>query len=137
MIVEYIRKNTTSIEIIKIDGKTYYNVTDYDEMHRGVGEILAKLMEIKATGDYEGAKAIIEEYGLKFDTSLRDEVLERSKAIGLTDYTAIVFPRLTPIYGRDGEIKDIEISYPMDLRKQMLDFKHFFDEDEAEISARS
>ena len=61
--------------------------------------------------------------------SLRDEVLGRSKAIGLTDYTATVFPRLTPVYGGDGEIKDIEISYPMDLRKQMLDFKHFFDED--------
>ena len=133
MIVEYIRKNTTSIEIIKIDGKTYYKVADYDEMHRGVGEILAKLMEIKATGDYEGAKAIIEEYGLKFDTSLRDEVLERSKAIGLTDYTAIVFPRLTPVYGSDGEIKDITISYPMDLKKQMFDFKHFFDEDSDEV----
>ena len=133
MIVEYIRKNTTSIEIIKIDGKTYYKVADYDEMHRGVGEILAKLMEIKATGDYEGAKAIIEEYGLKFDTSLRDEVLERSKAIGLTDYTAIVFPRLTPVYGADGEIKDITISYPMDLKKQMFDFKHFFDEDSDEV----
>ncbi|MCH8300389.1 peptidase M49 [Candidatus Marinimicrobia bacterium MT.SAG.3] len=133
MIVEYIRKNTSSIEIIKIDGKTYYKVTDYDEMRRGVGEILAKLMEIKATGDYEGAKAIIEEYGLKFDISLRDEVLERSKAIGLTDYTAIVFPSLTPVYGGDGEIKDIEISYPMDLKKQMFDFKHFFDEDSDEV----
>jgi len=133
MIVEYIRKNTSSIEIIKIEGKTYYKVTDYDEMHRGVGEILAKLMEIKATGDYEGAKAIIEEYGLKFDTALRDEVLERSKAIGLTDYAAIVFPSLTPVYGEDGEIQDIEISYPMDLKKQMFDFKHFFDEDSDEV----
>ena len=133
MIVEYIRKNTSSIEIIKIEGKTYYKVTDYDEMRRGVGEILAKLMEIKATGDYEGAKAIIEEYGLKFDMSLRDEVLERSKAIGLTDYTAIVFPSLTPVYGGDGEIEDIEISYPMDLKKQMFVFKHFFDEDSNEV----
>ncbi|MCH8272189.1 MAG: peptidase M49, partial [Candidatus Marinimicrobia bacterium] len=134
MIVEYIRKNTSSIEIIKIEGKTYYKVTDYDEMHRGVGEILARLMEIKATGDYEGAKAIIEEYGLKFDTALRDEVLERSRAIGLTDYNAVVFPRLTPVYGADGEIKDIAISYPQDLKKQMLDFKHFFDDDSEEDS---
>ena len=134
MIVEYIRKNTTSIEIIKIDGKTYYKVTDYDEMHRGVGEILARLMEIKATGDYEGAKAIIEEYGMKFDIALRDEVLERSKAIGLTDYSAVVFPRLTPVFGTDGEIEDIAISYPQDLKKQMLDFKHFFDDDSEEDS---
>jgi len=132
MIVEYIRKNTSAIDIITKDEKTYYKVTDYDEMHRGVGEILAKLMEIKATGDYEGAKSIIEEYGLKFDLALRDEVLERSQAIGLTDYTAIVFPRLTPVYGSDGKIEDIAISYPQDLKKQMFEFKHFFDDESKE-----
>lgn len=130
MIVEYIIKNTSGIEVIKRDGKTYYKVVDFEEMRRGVGEILSKLMVIKATGDYEGAKALIEEYGLKFDTALRDEVLERSRAIGLTDYTAVVFPRLTPVYDADGNIEDISISYPKDLKTQMLDFKHFFDEEE-------
>lgn len=133
MIVEYIRKNTSAIEIIKVEGKTYYKVVDYAEMKRGVGEILSKLMEIKATGDYEGAKSIIEEYGLKFDTELRDEVLERSRAIGLTDYTAVVFPRLEAVYDDDGTIKDILISYPLDFKTQMLEFKHFFDEDEEEM----
>ncbi len=132
MIVEYIKRNTTGIEVIKQDGKTYYKVVDYEEMHRGVGELLSKLMVIKATGDYEGAKALIEEYGLKFDIALRDEVLERSKAIGLTDYTAVVFPRLTPVYDADGNIEDISISYPQDLKAQMLDFKHFFEEEEEE-----
>jgi len=130
MIIEYIKRNTSGIEVIKQDGKTYYKVVDFEEMHRGVGELLSKLMVIKATGDYEGAKALIEEYGLKFDTVLRDEVLERSKAIGLTDYTAVVFPRLTPVYDADGNIEDISISYPQDLKAQMLDFKHFFDEEE-------
>ena len=135
LIVEYIRLNTNGIEVKKIDGKTYYEVVDYDEMRRGVGEILSKLMEIKATGDYEGAKAIISEYGIKIDTVLRDEILERSLAIGMSDFDVIVFPRLTPVYGNDGTLTDIEISYPMDLKTQMLDFKHFFDEEDVETDA--
>jgi len=135
LIVEYIRLNTKGIEVKKIDGKTYYEVVDYDEMHRGVGEILSKLMEIKATGDYEGAKAIISEYGIKIDTALRDEILERSLAIGMSDFDVVVFPRLTPVYGNDGTLTDIEISYPMDLKTQMLYFKHFFDEDDDEVEA--
>ena len=130
MIAEYIRRNTSGIEVKEIDDKTYFEVVDYDEMHRGVGEILSKLMEIKATGDYEGAKAIISEYGIKIDTELRDEILERSLAIGISDFDVVVFPRLTPVYGDDGTIIDIDISYPMDLKTQMLDFKHFFDEKE-------
>ena len=135
LIVEYIKLNTNGIEVKKIDGKTYYEVVDYDEMRRGVGEILSKLMEIKATGDYEGAKAIISEYGIKIDTVLRDEILERSLAIGMSDFDVIVFPRLTPVYGNDGTLTDIEISYPMDLKTQMLDFKHFFDEEDVETDA--
>ena len=135
LIVEYIRRNTKGIEVKKIDGKTYYEVVDYDEMRRGVGEILSKLMEIKATGDYEGAKAIISEYGIKIDTALRDEILERSLAIGMSDFDVVVFPRLTPVYGNDGMVTDIEISYPMDLKTQMLDFKHFFDKEEDETDA--
>jgi len=130
MIVEYIKRNTSGIEVIKKEGKTYYKVVDFEEMRRGVGELLSKLMVIKANGDYEGAKALIGEYGLKFDTELRDEVLERSRAIGLTDYTAVVFPRLTPVYDAGGNIEDIAISYPKDLKTQMLDFKYFFDEEE-------
>ncbi|TFB11090.1 peptidase M49 [Candidatus Marinimicrobia bacterium MT.SAG.2] len=130
LIVEYVRRNTSGIELKKIDGKTYFEVVDYDEMHRGIGEILSKLMEIKATGDYEGAKAIISEYGIKIDTELRDEILERSLAIGISDFDVVVYPRLTPLYGAEGSIIDIDISYPMDLKTQMLDFKHFFDEEE-------
>ncbi len=135
MIVEYVRRNTNGIKAKKIDGKTYFEVVDYDEMHRGIGEILSKLMEIKATGDYEGAKAIISEYGIKIDTELRDEILERSLAIGMSDFDVVVFPRLTPVYGDDGAVTDIEISYPMDLKTQMLDFKHFFDEKVEETDA--
>ena len=56
--------------------------------------------------------------------------MERSLAIGISDFDVVVYPRLTPLYGDDGSITDIEISYPMDFKTQMLDFKHFFDEDE-------
>ena len=135
LIIEYVRRNTSGIELKKIDGKSYFEVVDYDEMHRGVGEILSKVMEIKATGDYEGAKAIISEYGLKIDTELRDEILERSLAIGISDFDVVVYPRLTPLYGDDGAIIDIDISYPMDLKTQMLDFKHFFDKEDEEAAA--
>ncbi len=64
--------------------------------------------------------------------ALAVEVVQRARAVGLTDYTAVVFPKLTPVWGSAGEIVDIEISYPMDLMHQMFYYKQYFEEEEEE-----
>jgi len=41
-------------------------VTDYDKMRQGVGALLAELMRIKAEGDYDSIKALVDQYGVHF-----------------------------------------------------------------------
>jgi len=57
-----------------------------------------------------------------FDAGLRDEVVARVDRLNLPSYTGFVQPRLEAVNGADGTIMDIEISYPKDLTKQMLEY---------------
>lgn len=122
LIVKWILKNSTAIEERLENGKHYYIVTDREGWRRAAGELLRKVMAIKGEGDYDAAKALVEEYGIYFDTNLRDEVLERVKLLNPPSYTGFVQPRLAPVRDERGNIVDIQISYPCDLARQMLEW---------------
>jgi dipeptidyl-peptidase-3 len=124
MIVGWLIAHTTAIDIRRRDGKTYYVMTDAEAFRDGVGRLLAEVQRIKSEGDYEAARALFDRYGIHFDATLRDEVVARVDALRLPSYTAVVMPRLTPKY-QDGEITDVEISYPCDLEAQMLEYSAF------------
>ena len=68
------------------------------------------------------ARALTESYGVHFDPVLRDEVLARVDRLGLPSYTGFVMPKLEAVYGADGAITDVRISYPCDLTAQMLEY---------------
>jgi len=57
-----------------------------------------------------------------FDPALRDEVVARVDHLQLPSYTGFVMPRLEAIVDDAGEITDVEISYPLDLSAQMLEY---------------
>jgi dipeptidyl-peptidase-3 len=82
--------------IIQFDrnGKTYIKVQDYQKMKQGVGMLLAELMRIKAEGDYEAIKALVDKYGVHFDPALRDQVVARYEKLNLPTYWAGVNPEL-------------------------------------------
>ncbi len=120
LIVHYIREKTGAIQIIERDGKVYLAVKDYDQMRKGVGMLLAELMRIKAEGDYDGAKALINQYGIHFNTAWRDQVLARFKRLDLPTFWCGVNPILNPVFGAGGRIDDVEIAYPRDIVKQEL-----------------
>ena len=124
MIVAWLIAHTKAIDVRTRGGKTYYVMTDAVAFRDGVGRLLAEVQRIKSEGDYEAARALFDAYGIHFDPALRDEVVARVDALHLPSYTAIVMPRLTPTY-RDGEIVDVQISYPCDLETQMLEFSAF------------
>jgi dipeptidyl-peptidase III len=88
----------------------------------GVGRLLADVQRIKSEGDYAAARALFETYGVNFDAGLRDEIVARTDRLKLPSYTAFVMPRLQPVFGPEGSITDVEISYPCDLTTQMLEF---------------
>ena len=116
LIVNFIRDKTGAIQPVERDGKIYLVVKDYDAMHKGVGMLLAELMRIKAEGDYEGAKTLIDRYGIHFNTAWRDQVVQRYKSLDLPSFWSGINPDLVP--GRSPT--DIRIQYPRDIVKQQL-----------------
>ena len=122
MIVHWLMANTNAIERRSREGKTYYVMADAKAFRAGTGRLLAEVQRIKAEGDYVAAKLLFETYGVHFDPALRDEVVTRVDKLKLPSYTGFVQPRLEAETASDGTIRDVKISYPQDLTKQMLEY---------------
>jgi len=122
MIVGWLLANSRAIEVRRRDGKTYYVVVDVKAFQESVGRLLADVQRIKAEGDYEAAKTLFETYGVHFDPALRDEVVARVDRLHMPSYTGFVQPRLQAVRDDRGGITDVQISYPLDLQTQMLEY---------------
>jgi len=122
MIVHWLMAHTAAVERRRRDGRTYYVMADAQAFREGVGRLLAEVQRIKGEGDYEAAKALFEAYGVTFDPALRDEVVARVDRLRLPSYTGFVMPRLAAVRDAGGSIVDVEISYPLDLTSQMLEY---------------
>ncbi|HYL77730.1 MAG TPA: hypothetical protein VEU96_26180 [Bryobacteraceae bacterium] len=122
LIVNYIKDKTEAIAEIHRDGKTYLVLQDFQKMREGVGQLLAELMRIKAEGDYDAIKALIDKYGVHFDPALRDQVMSRYKKLDLPTYWAGINPQLTATRDAKGRVIKVEISYPRDIVKQQLGY---------------
>jgi dipeptidyl-peptidase-3 len=127
LIAHYIQdKVPGSIEQFDRNRKTYVRVKDYQLMRKGVGMLLAEIMRIKAEGDYDGIKALVDKYGTRFDPALRDQVVARFKKLNLPTYFAGVNPMLTAA-GNAAKVM-VEMSYPGDAVKQYLTYGAMYDE---------
>ena len=120
LIANYVKDKTGAIEQVDRDRKTYVRVTDYDKMRKGVAMLLTELMRIKAEGDYDAIKALIDRYGVHFDPKLRNQVVERYGQLSLPTYWAGVNPELTAQLDANGNASKVTISYPRDAVKQYL-----------------
>ena len=116
-----------SIEQFTREGKTYVHVADYQKMRQGVGMLLAELMRIKAEGDYDAIKALVDKYGVHFDPVLRDQVLARYRKLNLPTYFAGMNAHLTASFGKKGEVEKVEIRYFDDPVAQYLDYGAMYD----------
>ena len=112
-------KDDNVIEFKKKNGKTYVVINDYNKLRTLIGDLLKEIQRIKSEGDYETAKTLVENYGVKVDQNLHKEALERYTKLNLAPYSGFVNPVYTPVY-KDGEIIDVKIEYPDDYIKQML-----------------
>ena len=81
---------------------------------------MAEVQRIKSTGDYEAARLLIENYGVKVDPVLHQEVLERYKKLNLAPYKGFINPQMTPVYDDGGKVKDILLTYSESYAHQML-----------------
>jgi dipeptidyl-peptidase-3 len=122
MIVSWLMAHTDAVQKRTRDGKTYFVMNDVRAFRAGVARLLAEVQRIKAEGDYDAAKYLFETYGVHFDAALRDEVVARVDALQLPSYTGFVMPRLEARYGADDSVVDVDISYPLNLEAQMLEY---------------
>lgn len=109
------------IERIGRNGKTYFMIHDYEGLRCLFGELLAEVQRIKSEGDFEAARTLIETYGVKVDSSLHGEVLERYRKLGVAPYAGFINPVYKPVMN-EGAIVDVKIEYPDDFLCQMLDY---------------
>lgn len=113
-------KEEKVIEFIRMNGKTYLKINDFSRLRSLFGELLAEIQRIKSEGDLEGARYLVETYGVKIDPVLHKEVLERYEQLHLAPYKGFVNPVYEPVMDANGEITDVHISYSEGYAEQML-----------------
>ena len=114
------------IERLVRDGKTYYNINDYQKLRGIFGRLLKETQRIKSEGDFDAAKALVEGYGVKVDQEIHKEVLARNTQFTAAPYRGFVNPVLVPLMDSEGNILKIEVKQPKDFEEQMLFYsKHY------------
>ena len=109
------------IERVERDGKTYFNINDYEKLRVLFGKLLNEIQRIKSEGDYEAGRNLVENYGVQVDRALHAQVLERSEKLNIAPYGGFINPRLVPV--KEGEqIVDVRVEYPDDFTAQMLEY---------------
>ena len=112
------------VELKKRDGKTYVVVNDYQKLRLLFGELLAEIQRIKSEGDFKAAQNIVENYGVKIDPTLHEEMLERYSKLNLSPYKGFVNPVYKASYNADGSFKNVTIDYTEGYAEQMLRYSH-------------
>ncbi len=99
------------VELVKQKGKTFVRVNDYAEMRHLFGNLLAEIQRIKSEGDYEGARKLVETYGVQVDAKVHKEILERYARLKLSPYKGFINPVYQAVRDAKGNITDVTISY--------------------------
>lgn len=108
------------IEKVTRDGKTYFNINDYDKLHDLFGQLLRETQRIKSEGDYAACEALVEGYGVKVDQTLHKEILERNKQFTSAPYSGFVNPVIVPAMDDTGDIISFSVEQPATFEEQML-----------------
>ena len=120
LIAHWCYENGDVIKLIKRNGKTYVEITDYAKLRVLIARLLAEIQRIKSEGDYESAREMVERYAVKVDADLHAEVLERYQRLNLAPYKGFINPQLLPVYDENNEICDIQVNYGESYAHQML-----------------
>jgi len=115
-------KPNNVIEKLNRDGKTYYNINDYEALRALFGELLRETQRIKSEGDFKAAQELVEGYGVKVDQALHAEVLDRNAQFKSAPYSGFVNPVLVPTTNEEGEIIKVELAQPASFEEQMLNY---------------
>ena len=114
------------VEFIYSEGKTFVRINDYQELRSLFGQLLKEIQRIKSEGDFDAARNLVENFGVKVNRQLHEEVLERFKKLDLAPYAGF----LNPVYELKtwpcGTPNDVLINYDEDYTSQMLRYSKEF-----------
>lgn len=119
-------KDEGVIEKVSRDGKTYYDIKDYQRLRELFGELLKETQRMKSEGDYQAAKDLVENYGVKVDQVIHGEVLQRNAQFPSPPYSGFINPVLVPETNVNSEITSIRVEQPRDFATQMLEYSSNF-----------
>ena len=108
------------VEIVRREGKSYVVINDYRRLRELFAQLLAEIQRIKSEGDFEAAKQLVENYGVKIDPRLHEEILERYKKLNLAPYKGFVNPVMRLEKNTQGEVTDVTLDYTEGYAAQML-----------------
>ena len=109
-----------AVEIIEREGKHYLQINDFAEVRRLYGELLKEIQRITSEGDYAAAKAMVEDYAVKVEPTLHNEILARYAKLNLAPYKGFVNPVYTPVFDAEGNITDVTLDYTEGYVEQHL-----------------
>ena len=109
-----------AVELIEREGKHYLQINDYAEVRRLYGELLKEIQRITSEGDYAAAKAMVEDYAVKVEPTLHNEILARYAQLNLAPYKGFVNPVYTPVFDAEGNITDVTLDYTEGYIEQHL-----------------
>lgn len=112
-------EDSTVVKVIR-DGKTFYDIRNYEDLRDIFGQLLLEVQRIKSQGDFEAAKALVEGYGVQVDPTIHQEVLDRCEPYGIAPYGGFINPMLVAAKDEQGKITGVTVEYPDDFAEQML-----------------
>ncbi len=116
------------VELVERNGKTFVRINDYKALRTLFGRLLAEVQRIKSEGDFVAARALVENYGVKVDASLHNQMLERYARLNLAPYKGFINPVYIPEYNNEGQIADVRISYNEPYDEQMLRYSRDYND---------
>ena len=108
------------VEIVRREGKSYVVINDYRRLRGLFAQLLAEIQRIKSEGDFQAAKQLVENYGVKIDPRLHEEILERYKKLNLAPYKGFINPVMRLEKNTQGEVTDVTLDYTEGYVAQML-----------------
>lgn len=109
-----------AVQLVKKDGKTYVQITDYPALRHAFADLLAEIQRIKSEGDFDMARILVEKYAVNLNLELHHEILERYKKLNLAPYKGFINPWMKLEYDEEGNVTKVLLDYTESYEHQML-----------------
>jgi len=119
-------KDENVVEFIHSDGNTFIRINDYQALRVLFGSLLKEVQRIKSEGDLDAARNLVENFGVKVDGQLHEQVIARFKKLDIAPYAGFLNPAYELKTWPCGTPNDVLIRYDEDYISQMLRYSKDF-----------